>query len=455
MRNDLTTGNITIKLLLFAFPLMLGNVLQQLYNVADTIIVGKFIGNDALAAVGSSYTLMTFLTSIILGLSMGSGAYFSIQFGKNDSDSLKVGIYQSFIFISAATIIISACVYAAINQILVFLNIPHEISDYTKTYLLIIFAGMFATFVYNYLASLLRAIGHSAVPLAFLSISVILNVALDIIFVALFDFGIAGAAFATIISQYISGIGLAVYTLKKFSYLKPERKHMTSDFSVLRNILSLSLMTCLQQSIMNFGILMVQGLVNSFGAAVMAAFAVAVKIDTIAYMPVQDFGNAFSTFIAQNFGAGKYDRIRRSAVISVICVLIFCIVISLIVCAFAEPLMAIFVNRSEQSDFSAGEVISIGAEYLHIEGSCYIGIGLLFMFYGYYRAINRPSISVILTVISLGTRVALAYYLSSLRLIGVFGIWISIPIGWFLADTVGLIFIFITRKSLATPLTKN
>lgn len=455
MRNDLTTGNITIKLLLFAFPLMLGNVLQQLYNVADTIIVGKFIGNDALAAVGSSYTLMTFLTSIILGLSMGSGAYFSIQFGRNDSDSLKVGIYQSFIFISAATIIISACVYAAINQILVFLNIPYEISDYTKTYLLIIFAGMFATFIYNYFASLLRAIGHSAVPLAFLSISVILNVAFDIIFVALFDFGIAGAAFATIISQYVSGLGLAVYTLKNFSYLKPEKKHMTSDFSVLRNILSLSLMTCLQQSIMNFGILMVQGLVNSFGAAVMAAFAVAVKIDTIAYMPVQDFGNAFSTFIAQNFGAGKYDRIRRSAVISVICVLIFCIVISLIVCAFAEPLMAVFVNRSEQSDFSAEDVISIGSEYLRIEGSCYIGIGLLFMFYGYYRAINRPGISVILTVISLGTRVMLAYYLSSLRLIGVFGIWISIPIGWFLADTAGLIFIFVTRKSLSTPFTKS
>lgn len=444
MKNDLTTGSITIKLLAFAFPLMLGNLFQQFYNLADTFIVGKFIGNNALAAVGSAYTLMTFITSIILGLAMGSGAYFSIQFGRGDYDSMKRGIFQSFIFIGILTLIINIGVYIFMFPIIRFLNIPPEVSDYIRTYLTVIYLGLFATFLYNFFASLLRAVGNSKVPLMFLSASVILNVVLDILFVAVIRLGVHGAALATIVSQYVSGIGLTVYTLKKFPELKPQARHMDLDLSALASILSLSLLTCLQQSIMNFGILMVQGLVNSFGPAVMAAFTIAVKIDTLAYMPVQDFGNAFSTFVAQNYGAGKFDRIRRGFISSAILVLVFCIIVSLLVVAFSEPLMAVFTDKTEDPDRTA-EVIQIGAEYLKIEGSFYFGIGFLFMFYGYYRAINRPGISVILTIASLGTRVALAYYLSGLSLIGVFGIWVSIPIGWILADIIGVVFLFLTR----------
>jgi|GEM_PF-6061817 hypothetical protein len=178
---------------------------------------------------------------------------------------------------------------------------------------------------------------------------------------------------------------------------------------------------------MNFGILMVQGLVNSFGAVVMAAFAVAVKIDTIAYMPVQDFGNAFSVFVAQNFGAGKKDRIRAGMKSAGISVAVFCAVISTAVCVFAKTLMQIFVSGSD-------EVVRTGVQYLRIEGMFYIGIGILFMLYGYYRAVSCPGVSVVLTVISLGTRVMLAYTLSAVSWIGVAGIWGSIPIGWFLAD---------------------
>ncbi len=193
-------------------------------------------------------------------------------------------------------------------------------------------------------------------------------------------------------------------------------------------------MTCIQQSIMNFGILMVQGLVNSFGTVVMAAFAAAVKIDSFAYMPVQDFGNAFSTFIAQNYGAGKKDRIRRGIRLSVLLVIFFCLIITAVVCIFAKLLMMIFVDPSESG------ILAVGVQYLRIEGACYCGIGCLFLLYGLYRAVRKPGMSVILTVISLGTRVALAYILAPVPWIGVVGIWISVPIGWLLADVTGFIY---------------
>ena len=307
-KRDLTQGSIPRGLLGFALPLILGNLLQQLYNLADTWVVGQFIGEGALAAVGSSYTLMTFLTSILLGLCMGSSVYFSIQFGRQDPDKLRSGIFQAFLLIGAITLVLNALVYALVDPILLLLQIPPEVTGLTKTYLLWVFAGIVATFLYNFFANLLRAVGNSVTPLLFLGISVVLNIGLDLLFVVPLQMGVQGAALATVISQYLAGLGLAGYTWKAFPALRVRREDRVWNKATLRQLLSLSGFTCLQQSVMNFGILMVQGLVNSFGTTVMAAFAVAVKIDTLAYMPVQDFGNAFSTFIAQNYGAGRQPR---------------------------------------------------------------------------------------------------------------------------------------------------
>ena len=191
---------------------------------------------------------------------------------------------------------------------------------------------------------------------------------------------------------------------------------------------------------MNFGILMVQGLVNSFGPVVMAAFAAAVKIDSFAYAPVQDFGNAFSTYVAQNYGAGKTERIRRGMRDAALGAFVFCTVISVLVVLFASQLMGLFLNEESV------EAISVGAGYLRIEGAFYFGIGLLFLLYGYYRAVHKPGISVVLTVISLGTRVVLAYALSSVAWIGVTGIWVSVPIGWILADLTGMWYYWRCRR---------
>lgn len=442
MNGELTQGPVVRSMLRFAVPMILGNLLQQCYNVADTLIVGQFLGPDALAAVGSAFTLMTFLTSILLGLCMGSGAVFSIRFGQRDEKGLKEGICASFVFIAGLTLLLNVLAFVCMDGIRPFLRVPEALWEMMRDYLAIIFCGIIATFLYNYFASLLRAVGNSVTPLVFLAVSAGLNIILDLWFVLGLARGVAGAAEATVISQYIAGIGIAIYTWVRCPWLRVNRAHWRIRWGCIREIAGFSILTCVQQSVMNLGILIVQGLVNSFGPAVMAAFAAAVKIDAFAYMPVQDFGNAFSTFIAQNYGAQKEGRIRAGLKAAVRTVLLFCIVISAAVWVFARPLMLLFVDAGESA------IISEGVRYLRIEGAFYCGIGCLFLLYGLYRAVGKPGMSVALTVISLGTRVALAYILSAVPAFGVAGIWWSVPIGWFLADAAGLGYYLVRKKQL-------
>lgn len=442
MNRDLTKGPAVRSMLLFAIPMILGDLLQQCYNIADTLIVGQFLGRDALAAVGSSFTLMTFLTSVILGLCMGSGALFSMRFGERDEKALRENLCASFFFIALVTVILNILAFVCLDGLRAFLRVPDEVWGDMREYLFVIFIGIPAVFLYNYFASFLRAIGDSVTPLAFLAVSAVLNIALDLWFVIGLERGVAGAAEATVIAQYLSGIGIAVYTLVRFPQVRSIRKIRFLRRERVREIVSFSTLTCVQQSVMNLGILMVQGLVNSFGSVVMAAVAAAVKIDAFAYMPVQDFGNAFSTFIAQNYGAKESKRIRTGLKSAVCISMAFCVVISALVFAFAKPLMMIFVDAGEV------EVIAEGVRYLRIEGAFYCGIGCLFLLYGLYRALGKPVMSVVLTVISLGTRVALAYLLSAIPAFGVNGIWWSVPIGWALADLVGLLYYKFRKKAL-------
>lgn len=441
----LTSGPITPTLLRFALPMMLGNLLQQFYNIADTLIVGRYVGADALAAVGSAYTLMTFLTSILLGLSMGSGVAVSISFGRGESDRMRREVFLSFCMIGATALVLNIGTFALTDQILALLQVPGEVWSLMRDYLVVIFLGIGGTFLYNYYACLLRAVGDSVRPLIFLGIAALLNVALDILFVLGLNGGVAGAAWATVIAQWLSGLGLCVYALLTRPDLRVRRQDMRWDKPCAAHVFRLSFVTGAQQSIMNFGILMVQGRVNSFGPQVMAAFAAAVKIDSFAYMPVQDFGNAFSTFIAQNYGAGRHERIRRGTRSAILTSMLFGAAVSAVVFVFAQPLMLIFVQPEEV------EILGIGVQYLRTEGSFYCLIALLFLLYGFYRAIERPGMSVVLTVISLGLRVVLAYALSAIPVLGAAGIWVSIPIGWAIADLVGCIPMFSFFRRLTSP----
>ena len=386
--HSLVTGNITWGMLWFAVPMILGNLLQQFYNIADTLIVGRFLGAKALAAVGSAYTLMIFLTSVLLGLCMGSGVVFSLQYGARDHEALKRSIFVSLVLIGVITLLLNIAVFVWIDPILRLLQVPAEVYILMRDYLWIIFWGIGFTFLYNYYASLLRAVGNSVLPLVFLAVAVVLNIVLDLVFILYFGWGVRGAALATVIAQAVSGIGLCFYSLYRFPDFRVSRQNMQLKWATVKEIATYSSLTCAQQSVMNFGILMVQGLINS-------------------------------------------ERIRKGIRVAVRVTLIFCLIISVLVFVLARPLMLIFIPAHET------EIISIGVEYLRIEGAFYCGIGWLFLLYGFYRAVRKPGMSVVLTVISLGVRVALAYTLAAIPGIGVWGIWWSIPIGWFLADIFG------------------
>ena len=443
MNTDLTQGPVMKSMLWFALPMILGNLLQQCYNIADTMIVSWYLGPNALAAVGSSFTLMTFLTSILLGLCMGSGVVFSMRFGQGDANGLRQSAQASFVLIAGITIVLNIAALLCLDGVRFVLQVADEtIWELMRAYLVVIFWGITGTFLYNYFACYLRAVGDSVTPLIFLAVCALLNIGLDLWFVVGLKRGVAGAAEATIISQYVSGVGLGVFTLIRCPQLRPCRGDKLICLSRIKEITSFSLLTCVQQSVMNLGILMVQGLVNSFGPTVMTAFAAAVKIDSLAYMPVQEFGNAFSTFIAQNYGAKKSDRISAGLKCAVATSFVFSIAISAIVWIFGSELMQFFLDAGE------ADIISQGVRYLRIEGTFYCGIGCLFLLYGLYRALGKPGMSVVLTVLSLGTRVALAYILSSITAIGVVGIWWSVPIGWFLADAVGVTYYILRKKTL-------
>ena len=342
-------------MLRFAVPMILGDLLQQCYNIADTLIVGRYLGESALAAVGSAFSLMTFLTSIILGLAMGSGTVFSIRYGQKDEKGLKEGILASFALLASVTVILNILVFAGLDLIIWFLRTPEELVQMMRDYLSVIFAGLVGIFLYNFFASLLRSLGNSVVPLAFLTVSACLNIVLDLWFVTGLHRGVAGAAEATVIAQYVSGIGIAIYTFAKFPQLLRREQGVCLRKSRVKEITSFSALTCMQQSIMNLGILAVQGLVNSFGTTIMAAFAAAVKIDAFAYLPVQDFGNAFSIFTAQNYGAKKPERIKKGIRTAVLVSVSFCLLISLCVCLFAAPLMSLFIDASEAAVIAEAE----------------------------------------------------------------------------------------------------
>ncbi len=423
----------TKSLLYFAAPMILGNLLQQCYNIADTWVVGKFVGAQALAAVGSSYALMTFLNSLLIGLCMGGGAVFSYYIGKGDRARVKTCAQTAFVMIGVLAAALSIAAQCLMHPILLLLRTPEELYGMTRDYLAIVFLGIIFIFLYNYYAFLLRALGNSVTPLYLLGAASVLNIGLDLYFVRNLGWGLQGAAAATVISQAVSGLGLGICVWRKEPYFRFSLHGFLQEEKPVGEICRYSLMTSMQQSVMNFGILMVQSLVNSFGPAVMAAFAATVKIDTFAYMPAQEFGNAYSIFISQNFGAGKAERVKQGTGKAMTVSAVFCGAVSVLVFAFARFLMLIFVDAGES------QIIAIGMQYLRIEGAFYIGIGILFLLYGYFRGVNRPGISLVLTVISLGTRVALAYILAAIPTIGVTGIWWAIPIGWALADVTGFV----------------
>lgn len=430
LERDLTRGSIRKGLILFSLPLIAGNLLQQCYNIVDTWVVGRFLGSVALAAVGSAFSLMTLLTSLLLGLCMGSGVVMSQLYGQGDREGLRRAMGNAFVGIAAAALALELAAFALLDSLLAWMRVPAEAAAELRGYLAVVFWGIGFTFLYNFFATALRSVGNSAAALWFLLCATIINIVLDLWFVTGLGWGVEGAALATVIAQAASAAGIVLYFLLKMGDLRPGLRHLKPDGGLLKRIAVVSVLTGAQQSIMNFGILMIQSLVNSFGVNVMAAFAAGVKIDAFAYAPAQDFANGFATFVAQNAGAGRADRVKRGLREAAMMSLGFCALVSAVVGIFAAPLLSIFIDPA-QSD-----VMAVGMHYLRTEGLCYVGIGLLFLLYATYRGLERAGMSIVLTVISLGLRVVLAYWLAPSW--GLDAVWWAIPIGWAVADAVGL-----------------
>ena len=407
MHQDLTQGSITRGLIRFSLPLMAGTLLQQTYNLADTWIVGRVLGENALAAVGSAFSVMVLLTSILTGLCMGAGVVVSQLYGQKNEGGMRLAAGNALVLIAAVAALLTAGAYSLRHPLMSLMNVPPAVQADLLAYLTIVFSGIIPVFFYNYTACLLRAVGASLAPLMFLLLSTVTNVALDILFVAVLGMGIPGAALATVIAQWLCAIACAVCFVRLAPGLAPTRDDLRIRPGLCRRIFAVSALTSIQQSIMNFGILMVQSLVNSFGVSAMAAFA------------------------AQNTGAGNTARLRQGFRTALGMTVIFCGAVSVLVCLFARPLLQLFL------DPGAAEALAIGVTYLRTEGACYVGIGVLFLLYAVWRGMERAGMSVVLTVLSLGSRVALAYAFAPR--FGLMAVWLAIPIGWALADAVGLI----------------
>ena len=426
-----STGKLLKK---YAVPAIIAMTASSLYNMIDSIFIGHGVGALAISGLAVTFPLMNLSAAFGTLVGVGASTMLSVLLGQKNYEAANkvlgniasLNVIIGILFMGVSLIFL--------DPILYFFGASENTIVYAREYMQIILAGNAITHLYLGLNNAMRASGNPKLAMNLTITTVFLNVILAPLFIFSFKWGIRGAAAATVIAQGAAALGIVIYTYRKRPELKIRRNEIYLDRATLKEITEFSTLTCVQQSVMNLGILMVQGLVNSFGTVVMAAFAAAVKIDAFAYMPVQEFGNAFSTFVAQNFGARKRQRIRRGIRQALLITCLFSLAVSLLIFLFAEPLMLIFVKPDEV------EILRIGAQYLRIEGAFYALIGILFLLYGYYRSVRMPGMSVILTVLSLGSRVALSYILASLPAVGVTGIWWSIPIGWFIADLVGIVY---------------
>mgnify|MGYP003359490085 CR=1 FL=1 len=312
MQMDLTRGGITRPMLLFAGPMIAGNLLQQCYNIADTLIVGRALGASALASVGFSFTLMTFLTSVLLGLCMGSGALWSMLYGAEREEELKRCLFASFVFIGAVAVLLNVGVLALLEPVMTLLRIPAGAWDETRAYLRVVLLGVCFTFLYNYFACLLRSVGNSVAPLAFLAVSTVLNIGLDLIFVPVLHWGVAGVAIATAIAYTVSAATLFIRLLKTNSVVRVTLRDLAIDPVALKRIVKIGLPAGIQSAVFAVANIIIQSAINSLGTEVMAASSAAMSLEYVCYNLLNSFSQACTTFVGQNHGARQIDRCTKT-----------------------------------------------------------------------------------------------------------------------------------------------
>ncbi len=428
---DLTTGNEGKLILHFAAPMLLGNVFQQLFSVVDSFVVGNFVGKEALAAIGASFPVIFVMVSMIIGLVMGTTVVISQYFGAKNFVKVKRAIDTMYIYSTIIGLITTVAGVIIAEPLLRLLGLPEDIMPQAVLYLRIYLSGIIIFFGFNGTSAVLRGLGDSKTPLYFLIIATIANIILDLLFVAVFRWGIAGAAYATLIANGLA-FGLAIYWLNKtHKLIRIAIKGLHFDREVFQQSIKIGLPTGLQQTLVAMGALALMGIVNKFGTNVIAGYSVASRLDSLALIPAMSFSQALSTFVGQNIGANKLDRIRAGLLATLKMSGIVTIVTTIAIVLTSHFLMGLFTKDVE--------VIRLGDQYLTIVSSFYIMFTLMFIYNGVTRGAGDTMIPMFITLLSLWIiRIPMAWFLSGK--IGAAGIWWAIPAGWFIGLTLSYLY---------------
>ncbi|MDB11279.1 MATE family efflux transporter [Listeria monocytogenes] len=408
MMKDMTTGNPTKLIFLFAMPMLIGNLFQQFYTMIDAVIVGKFVSVDALAAVGATNSVNFFMISLIIGLMSGISVVVAQYFGFKDFDRLKD--------------VIATATYAVVFSA--------NILDDSTIFLTTLFIGILPMSLYNGMAAILRALGNSITPLIFLILSSLMNIALDFLFVVYMDMGVRGAAIATVLSQTAAAIAVIYYAYRHVPFMRIERAKFKLSTPLLKEMVRIGLPSGLQGSFISIGNMALQSLINGFGSSVVAAYTAASRIDSLTYQPGIAFGAASSMFAGQNIGAGKIDRVREGFWSGIKVVTAISIGITILVQLFAREFLLLFVDSSET------EVINIGVSYLLIVSLFYVVVGVLFVVRETLRGTGDAMVPLAMGIFELVSRLVIGFVLS--LYIGYIGLWWATPVAWITATMLGV-----------------
>lgn len=420
---DLIHGPIGKSLFLFALPMLIGNLFQQFYNMADSVIVGQFVGENALAAVGASYALTTVFISIAVGGGIGASVLTSRYLGAEDYYHLKLSVHTSLLSFLVFSILLGIGGYLFSPAILRALNTPPVVQEQADLYLRIYFLGLPFLFMYNILSSIFNALGKSRIPLYFLIFSSVLNVVLDLFMVRVLHLAVAGVAIATVIAQGISAVLSFVVLLKLLRNYPVAEKVKPFDLDYFGRMLNIAVPSILQQSIVSIGMMLVQSVVNGFGEAMLAGFSAAMRIESICVVPLAAVGNAVSTFVAQNLGAGQKDRAQKGYYVSYGILLGFAGVILVVLELFNVPIIQSFLGAD-----SSPQALATGVDYLKFMGFFFLMLGLKMSTDGALRGAGDMKVFTVANLLNLGIRVSFAYLFAPI--LGIRAVWIAVPIGW-------------------------
>lgn len=426
---DLTVGKEHVQIFYFAVPMLFGNLFQQLYNVVDSVVVGKFLGDDALAAVGASFPIIFLLISLIIGFTIGGSITVSQFFGAKQYDKVRISVDTINIVIMVASLVMGALGIIFSDQIFMLIDLPEEVIPDASIYLRIYLLGLPFLFGFSNISALLRGVGDSQTPLYFLIFSTLLNIVLDLFFVAGLGYGIASVALATVISQAL-GLVLAAIWIRKNDMLRFRIRGMVFDKIIFNKSQRIGLPSGIQHVLFSLGMLALFGIVNKFGVKVIAGYSAAMRLDSLAIMPAMNLSGALSTFVGQNMGAGKFERIGRGLRATLVMSTGISVAITAIMFFFGETLMKMFSSDPE--------VIRYGVEYLVIVSSFYFVFSALFSVNAVMRGAGDMIVPMIITLISLWLiRIPFANYF--MDTLGEKAVWWSAPVGW----TMGLLLSFL------------